>query len=124
VFAELAAIPRTPNGKLDRAALPEPDGARPGLADSFTAPRDATEETLAGIWAEVLGLDRVGVDDDFFELGGHSLLATRVASRIRGSLGADLSLATLFDLPTIAELATAVDGVAANPEDGYEEFEF
>ncbi|NUR63052.1 MAG: amino acid adenylation domain-containing protein, partial [Catenulispora sp.] len=73
VFVELPELPLTPNGKVDRKALPTPDGVRPELADVFAAPSTPTEELLAGIWAEVLGLDRVGVTDDFFDLGGHSL---------------------------------------------------
>src|SRR5262249_15934002 len=81
VFVELAALPLTVNGKIDRAALPAPDGVRPELAAGYVAPRTTTEELLAGIWADVLGIDRVGVHDDFFELGGHSLLATQVTSR-------------------------------------------
>ncbi|MFC6015640.1 amino acid adenylation domain-containing protein [Plantactinospora solaniradicis] len=104
VFVELAAIPLTGNGKLDRAALPSPDGARPDLVDAYTPPRTATEHTLAGIWAEVLGVERVGVHDNFFELGGHSLLATQLVARLRGT-GHEVSIGDLFDHPTIAGLA-------------------
>src|SRR6266487_5243443 len=77
-------ISLTPNGKLDRAALPAPGGARPELGGEFVAPATPAQELLAGIWAQVLRLDRVGAEDSFFELGGHSLLATQVISRIRG----------------------------------------
>ncbi|HWG14094.1 MAG TPA: amino acid adenylation domain-containing protein, partial [Streptosporangiaceae bacterium] len=111
VFVELAALPRTPNGKLDRAALPAPDGARPGLAGGFAAPRTVTEELLAGIWCEVLGVDRVGAFDDFFELGGHSLLATRVASRAQLVFGVEVAVAAVFDEPTLAGLAQVIDAV-------------
>ncbi|MFJ9381852.1 amino acid adenylation domain-containing protein, partial [Streptomyces sp. NPDC101455] len=117
-FTELAALPLTPNGKLDRTALPEPDGARPELA-GFVAPATASEELLAGIWQHLLGVDRVGATDNFFELGGHSLLATQVVSRVREVFGVDLALTTLFDRPTIAGLAAALDAVApggAEPE--------
>ncbi|MGX1471580.1 UNVERIFIED_CONTAM: amino acid adenylation domain-containing protein [Streptomyces canus] len=111
VFVELDALPLTPNGKVDRGALPAPDGLRPRL-DGFAAPTTATEELLAGIWAQILGLDRVGVQDNFFELGGHSLLATRVASRVRTVFGVELALATVFEQPTVRGLAAVVDGSA------------
>ncbi|MFJ2264726.1 amino acid adenylation domain-containing protein [Streptomyces sp. NPDC087844] len=109
VFVELAALPLTPNGKVDRAALPEPDGMRPDL-DGFLAPATATEELLAGIWAQVLGVDRVGIYDNFFELGGHSLLATQVVSRIRTVFRAEIPLSALFDRPTVRDLAATVEG--------------
>ncbi|RSN67120.1 hypothetical protein DMH08_14455 [Actinomadura sp. WAC 06369] len=96
----LAELPRTVNGKLDRAALPAPD------ADvSDRGPRDAREAALCAVFAELLGLDRVGVDDDFFALGGHSLLAARVAAKARAELGRSLSIADVFEAPTVAALA-------------------
>ncbi|MGI5423693.1 non-ribosomal peptide synthase/polyketide synthase [Streptomyces sp. CA-179760] len=107
-FVELAALPLTPNGKLDRASLPELGGARPEL-DAFVAPGTATEELLAGVWAQLLGLDRVGATDNFFELGGHSLLATRVRSRVRELIGVEIPLQLLFDRPTVCGLAAAVE---------------
>ncbi|MEU7876491.1 amino acid adenylation domain-containing protein, partial [Dactylosporangium sp. NPDC049140] len=110
VFVELTAIPLTANGKLDRAALPAPDQSRPELGGGFVAPRTSVEERLAAIWGDVLGVDRVGVHDNFFELGGHSLLATQVVSRIRAVFDAELPVAALFDEPTIAGLAIAVEG--------------
>ncbi|MEU9191158.1 amino acid adenylation domain-containing protein [Streptomyces sp. NPDC048484] len=108
VYVELAGLPLTPNGKLDRAALPAPDGARPDLA-AYTAPATPTEELLAEIWAQVLGVDRVGAEDDFFELGGHSLLATQAVSRIREVFETEVPLSSLFDRPTIAGLAAVID---------------
>ena len=97
-------LPVTPNGKLDRRALPAPGGARPELG-AFTAPRSAAEEVIAGIWAEVLGIDEVGVHDDFFDLGGHSLLATQVVSRVNAVFGTEVLLRALFEAPTVAGLA-------------------
>ncbi|HVR96499.1 MAG TPA: amino acid adenylation domain-containing protein, partial [Thermoanaerobaculia bacterium] len=105
-FVALPAFPLTPSGKLDRRALPEPERSR--APESEEAPLDLVEELLAGIWAEVLGLDRVGIDEDFFALGGHSLLATQVVSRVRTALGAELPLRQLFESPTVAGLALAV----------------
>jgi amino acid adenylation domain-containing protein len=113
VFIILEAMPLTPNGKIDRQALPAPPTARDALEDSYTPPRTQVEEMLAHIWAQVLGLDRVGIDDNFFSIGGHSLLATRAMSRINSSFQIDLPLRRLFELPTIAELAEAIDAAKA-----------
>jgi hypothetical protein len=106
VFTELAELPLMSNGKIDRAALPAPDGVRPG---DYVAPATPTEELLAGIWAQLLDVDRVGVADDFFELGGHSLLATQVTSRIRTVFAVELPLAAMFDQPTVRELAGVIE---------------
>ncbi len=98
----LEALPLTANGKLDRAALPAPDY----LAGSrYRAPRDDAERALCGLFAEVLGVANVGIDDSFFDLGGHSLLATRLANRVRGTLNAELPVHVIFQTPTIAQLA-------------------
>jgi hypothetical protein len=102
-FVRLDALPRTPNGKLDRRSLPAPELASAG--ERYVAPRTPAEKALAGIWTEVLRLERVGVHDDFFALGGHSLLATRVVSRIREVLDGETGVAALFDHPTIDGLA-------------------
>jgi amino acid adenylation domain-containing protein len=113
----LDALPLTPNRKVDRRSLPAPPASgalatAAATAGAFTAPRNPVEEALAGVWAQVLGLDRVGVDDDFFALGGHSILATALLHRVRGELGADLPLRTLFAAPTVAGMAAAVASAA------------
>ncbi|WP_394836402.1 amino acid adenylation domain-containing protein [Pendulispora rubella] len=108
-FVFLPELPLTPNGKVDRQALPSPDVAAEGATAAIELPRTPTEDVLAGIWGEVLGRERVGIDESFFELGGHSLLATRVVSRVRHAFGVELPLRSLFDHPTVAELARDID---------------
>jgi amino acid adenylation domain-containing protein len=114
-FVALDALPLTPNGKLDRRALPAPSGARPDEAHAYVAPRTTVEAALAGLWAEVLQLDRVGVRDDFFTLGGHSLQAVRLISRIEERLGRRLPPALLFRAPTIERFAEAMAGATGAP---------
>jgi amino acid adenylation domain-containing protein len=108
-FVLLDALPLTRNGKIDRRALPAPDDARPSAGDDFLEPRTPIEELLTRIWAEVLRVERVGVGDDFFALGGHSLLVTRMVSRVRESFGVELPVRTLFEAPTIRELAGHIE---------------
>ncbi|MGH8490749.1 MAG: condensation domain-containing protein, partial [Gammaproteobacteria bacterium] len=106
-FVRLAALPLTPNGKVDRKALPAPEGR--GVEESYVAPRTATEELLAGIWAEVLHQERVGRRDNFFALGGHSLRAIQVVARVRDILGVELAVRSVFESPTLAELGEAIE---------------
>jgi acyl carrier protein len=108
-FVILDSMPLTPNGKLDRRALPIPDTSRPIMHVSYIEPRTQTEEMLAGILMQLLGVERVGADDNFFELGGHSLLAVRVTSRIRDTFQVELPLRTVFDTPTLAGIAKMID---------------
>ncbi|HEX2092471.1 MAG TPA: amino acid adenylation domain-containing protein, partial [Longimicrobiaceae bacterium] len=102
----LEALPLTAHGKVDRRALPAPEGSS---GEGYLAPRSPTEEILAGIWSEVLGAERVGATEDFFALGGHSLLATRVISRVREAFGTELPLRALFEVPTVAGLAERIE---------------
>ncbi|MGI9309603.1 MAG: amino acid adenylation domain-containing protein, partial [Gammaproteobacteria bacterium] len=112
-FVILDAFPLTPNGKVDRKALPAPERKR-SEQEIYVAPRTPAEEELVAIWSEVLGIAKVGVHDDFFALGGHSLLATQLISRIRDRLQTELPLMSLFNHPTVAGLAVAVTGDTAS----------
>ncbi|WP_169809085.1 non-ribosomal peptide synthetase, partial [Microtetraspora fusca] len=108
LFVTLDALPVSPNGKVDRAALPEPEAVRPDLDGAYVPPRDPIEQTLAGLWTTLLGLDRIGVNDHFFDIGGHSLLASRLLARVRRAFGRDVPLADFLATPTIAGLAELV----------------
>jgi hypothetical protein len=111
-FVVLDALPVTPGGKLDERRLPAPDGAAD--AARYVAPRSRLEELLAAVWAEVLGVERVGVRDSFFDLGGHSLLATRVVSRLR-AVKLEVPLRTIFQAPTVEGLAREMVAREARP---------
>jgi amino acid adenylation domain-containing protein len=108
-FVFLNALPVNPNGKLDRRALPEPDGTRPELEQTYFPPQSALEKLLCHLFAGVLGLERVGVADSFFDLGGHSLLATTLVSRIRTTFGVSLPLSQLFSHPTVRLLVPVLE---------------
>jgi amino acid adenylation domain-containing protein len=107
-FVLLGELPLTTNGKVDRRALPAPDSSAVSSADTYVAPRDAVEEALCEVWAEVLRVERVGVRDNFFDLGGHSLLATQVVSRVRHLTHVELPLRVFFESPTVEALARHV----------------
>ena len=108
-FVFLDTLPSLPNGKIDRLALPNPENTRPALDTLFAAPRTPIEEKLGKIWAEVLGIDQVGIYDHFFDLGGHSLAATRVVTQVIKTFQLELPLHTLFRTPTVAEMAKVLE---------------
>ncbi|NEQ88732.1 MAG: non-ribosomal peptide synthetase, partial [Moorea sp. SIO2I5] len=104
-FVFLKALPLMPNGKVNRQSLPAPNQARPELAETFVAPRNEVEQTLAKIWQEMLQVEKVGINDNFFELGGHSLLVVQVHSKLQGTFNREVSITDLFKYPTIKSLA-------------------
>ncbi len=108
-FVTLLALPLSPLGKVDRRRLPAPERDRPELEHGFKPPETPVEEALAEIYEQIVGLDKIGVNDSFFELGGHSLLATQAVSRIHETFEIELSLRTFFESPSIAELAVKVE---------------
>ncbi|HWM94191.1 MAG TPA: amino acid adenylation domain-containing protein [Thermoanaerobaculia bacterium] len=118
-FVTLPALPLTPSGKVDRRALPAPGAERPDMDSDFAAPRNPVEEMLAGIFSEVLKIERVGIHDDFFVLGGHSLLVAQVATRVRQALAIELPIPEIFRRPTVSQLAELVEkgGAAADLPD-------
>jgi amino acid adenylation domain-containing protein len=115
VFVPVDALPLTPSGKVDRRALPDPVGA--GQGGEYVPPRGGTEQLLAEVWAELLGIDRVGARDGFFALGGHSLLATRMISRVRELFGVELSLRAVFEAPVLRDLASRIERATREGDD-------
>ena len=109
LFVILDSFPLTPNGKINRGGLPDPDPDQLTGGTDFAAPESEVEQILAGIWADLLNLEQVGIQDNFFEIGGHSLLATMVVSRVEESLGKLFSLKDFFNGPTIAAMATILE---------------
>ncbi len=107
-FVQLKKLPLTSNGKVDRQALPDPDQARPELAQTFTPPRTPTEETIANIWAQVLQIERVGINDNFFELGGDSIMTIQIAARANQA-GIKITPKQMFEKPTVAGLAAVAN---------------
>ena len=103
-YVKLKELPLTSNGKLDRRRLPEPKRKVEGEGEGEQASgRTAAEQIVGGIWEHVLGVEKVGVEENFFELGGHSLLATQVVSRVREALGVEVAVRTIFEYPTVAK---------------------
>ncbi|HZH15492.1 MAG TPA: non-ribosomal peptide synthetase, partial [Archangium sp.] len=119
-FVALPALPLTSSGKVDRKALPVPEGVRPDAGTPFVAPRSELEQQLTAMWSELLGIERIGIHDNFFELGGHSLLATQLVSRIRPTFEVELDLGRLFAQPTIAALALQIMDAQASQVDDEE----
>jgi acyl carrier protein len=118
-FVALDSLPRTASGKIDRLALPSPDTAVDAAASAaFVAPRTPVEEAVAAIWADVLGLEQVGVEDDFFALGGHSLLATQIVAQVRSDFSINLPLHALFSSPTVALLSQQIVELIGESSDG------
>ena len=109
LYVTIDTIPLTPNGKVDRAALPAPDASNTLGEDVFHAPQTEVEQVVAGILAPLLGVERVDVEANFFALGGHSLLGIQLISRLRDSLGVELSLRTVFESPSVAELSAEIE---------------
>jgi len=105
-FVVLPALPLTPNGKINRRALPVPEKFRPELETAYTPPRSEAERLIASVWQEILGLEKVGMDDNFFDLGGHSLLTIQVHRNLQEKFGRELSVIDLFKYPTIAMMAS------------------
>jgi hypothetical protein len=117
-FHGIDAVPLTPNGKVDRRALPDTPGARPDSSSAYAPPTTATERLVADVWQDVLGVDEVGVDDSFFELGGNSLLVVVARARLLDRRDGGLSLVDMFQYPTVRALAGAID---RKPDEGSDE---
>jgi aryl carrier-like protein len=113
-FVMLEDLPLTPNGKLNRRALPAPEQTHRACDTAYVSPKTPLEELLAEIWGDLLKMDQIGVHDNFFELGGHSILATQVLARLRQALALAIPLRTLFEHPTVAQLAREIDNQLGN----------
>jgi acyl carrier protein len=105
VWMRLDALPLTPNNKIDRHALPEPQQIRPDLEATYVMPKTEIEKTIAQIWQKALNLEKIGINDNFFDLGGHSLLMVKVHSQLRTAFSSDIPLVEMFRYPTIHALA-------------------
>ncbi len=112
-YVRLSAMPITPTGKADREALPPPTDPRAALSSAYRPPRTSTEQALAALWCELLGLEQVGIEDSLFELGGHSLSVAQILARVRRDFAIEVPLGSLFESPTVAALGAAVDAARA-----------
>jgi len=122
IFVFMSAMPLSPNGKIDRRALPDPEQTRPDLQVEYVAPRTEIEAALTEIWMQLLGLEQIGIFDNFFDLGGHSLLATKVVSRVRETFAVELPLRTIFESPTIAQLSESIANEDKADQEEIEDF--
>jgi acyl carrier protein len=122
IFVFMSAMPLSPNGKIDRRALPDPEQTRPDLQVEYVAPRTEIEAALTEIWVQLLGLEQIGIFDNFFDLGGHSLLATKVVSRVRETFEVELPLRTIFESPTIAQLSESIANEDKADQEDIEDF--
>ena len=112
-FITLDSLPLTANGKLNLRELPSPEPMRPELSVNYRTPRTPIEKLLCDLWVELLDVERVGIDDNFFDLGGHSILGTVMISSVRKQINVDLPVRTIFELPTVAELASLISEIKA-----------
>jgi acyl-coenzyme A synthetase/AMP-(fatty) acid ligase/acyl carrier protein len=122
IFVFISAMPLTPNGKVDRNALPEPEQTRPDLMAEYVAARTEIEAALTEMWMQLLKLEQIGIFDNFFDLGGHSLLATKVVSRVRETFAVELPLRTIFESPTIAQLSESIENAEKADQENVEVF--
>ena len=122
IFVFMSAMPLTPNGKIDRRALPDPEQTRPELQVEYVAARTRVEGTLTEMWMQLLGLEQVGIFDNFFDLGGESLMATKVVSRVREIFEVELPLRTIFESPTIAQLSESIENAEKADQGNVEDF--
>jgi amino acid adenylation domain-containing protein len=113
----LDAMPRTPSGKVDRLSLPDPETVAEPSGPAYVAPRTPVEQAIVAVWSKILGVEKIGVEDDFFELGGHSLLATQVVAQVRSELAVDLPLHSLFTCPTVELLAAEIMSLMGGADD-------
>jgi hypothetical protein len=116
-FVHLPELPLSPNGKVDRKALPDPELSRPELATPYVAPREGLERAIAEVWSRLLGIERVGVHDNFFDLGGHSLLMAELRTSLQAKVGRTLSMVELFQYPTVKALAEFLERPAGTAPD-------
>jgi len=119
-YVSLSALPLTPSGKVDRLALPAPEGCRPDLETPYIAPRNNVELAIAEVWQKVLKVDRVGINDNFFDLGGSSILMVQVNQQLRELLRRDIAIIQMYQYPTVGALARSLIQVQDEGSSAYE----